>query len=142
MKSLSLSISLSLSLYKIYSKKFTRVKPINFYELLLLDKFASILEVENAYFNIKKNHYEDKELMNMVNLAYDTLGNTVNKDLYDAFIENDPAYDEWNYKGENRSNKMDNRENQEYNNNNWNYNTSNQSNTNTNTNNIPFDYYK
>ena len=36
--------------------------------------------------------------MHMVGLAFDTLGNEVNKKMYDDFIHNDPSFDNWQFK--------------------------------------------
>ena len=93
------NINLYLNKLNNITKNFTRTKQINFYEVLKIDKFSSIDKVIKAYNEISKNHsQEDVEVMHMVNLAYETLSDKVNKEMYDNYMLNDRAFDNWEYK--------------------------------------------
>ena len=77
---------------------FTKTTQINFYEILRIDKNSSLEKIQESYDNIVKHHSDDKELIFMVNMAYETLSNKESKQSYDQFMINDPAFEEWNFR--------------------------------------------
>lgn len=87
-------------IYSLSKKHFTKSFQANFYEVLRIDKFSSIETVKLAYTKILENHSEeeDKDLMYIVNLAFETLTDPNSKEDYDMYMKNDPAFDNWEYK--------------------------------------------
>lgn len=84
-----------------------RVKTLNFYEILGLDKSCTNEEIRTAYLKLAKLYHPDinkdpgaDDKFKMIITAYEGLSTPKNRELYDAFIKNDPYYQEWKYKEE------------------------------------------
>ncbi len=84
-----------------------RTRNFNFYEVLQVDRNCTNEEIRSAYLKLAKQYHPDvnKDLgsddkFKMLTLAYEALSNQRNRDLYDAYMENDPYNQEWKYKEE------------------------------------------
>ena len=84
-----------------------RNRNYNFYEVLGIEKNSSQEGIRAAYIKLAKQYHPDvnKDVGNddkfkTITLAYEALSNQRNRDLYDAYMDNDPYSQEWKYKEE------------------------------------------
>jgi molecular chaperone DnaJ len=113
---------LYLSQFKFFSffkltRPLQRVRNYNFYEVLRIDRNCTNEEIRSAYLKLAKQYHPDvnkdpgsDEKFKMLTLAYEALSNQRNRDLYDAYMENDPYNQEWKYKEEHYQEKSNDSE--------------------------------
>lgn len=84
-----------------------RTRNYNFYEVLRVDQTCSNEEIKAAYLKLAKQYHPDvnadpgaDDKFKMLTVAYEALSNQRNRDLYDAYMNNDPYSQEWKYKEE------------------------------------------
>jgi molecular chaperone DnaJ len=84
-----------------------RNRNYNFYEVLGVEKNCSNEEIRAAYIKLAKQYHPDinkdpgsDDKFKTITLAYEALSNQRNRDLYDAYMYNDPYSQEWKYKEE------------------------------------------
>jgi len=84
-----------------------RTRNFNFYEVLGVDKTCTNEEIRAAYIKLAKQYHPDvnkdpgsDDKFKTITLAYEALSIQKNRDLYDAYMYNDPYSQEWKYKEE------------------------------------------
>jgi molecular chaperone DnaJ len=84
-----------------------RNRNYNFYEVLGVEKSCTNEEIRAAYIKLAKQYHPDvnkdpgsDDKFKTLTLAYEALSNQRNRDLYDAYMNNDPYSQEWKYKEE------------------------------------------
>jgi molecular chaperone DnaJ len=84
-----------------------RVRNYNFYEVLGIDKTCTNEQIRAAYLKLAKQYHPDvnkdpgsDDKFKTLTLAYEALSNQRNRDLYDAYMDNDPYSQDWKYKEE------------------------------------------
>lgn len=100
--------------FKIYKHTFflktfvkNRNRNYNFYEVLGVEKNSTNEKIKEAYLKLAKQYHPDVnadpgsvDKFKTITLAYEALNNERNRDLYDAYMYNDPYSTEWKYKEE------------------------------------------
>jgi molecular chaperone DnaJ len=96
----------SFSFYKRTVQKL-RNRNYNFYEVLGVERECTNEQIRAAYLKLAKQYHPDinkdpgsDEKFKTITLAYEALSNQRNRDLYDAYMNNDPYSSEWKYKEE------------------------------------------
>jgi len=81
-----------------------RNRNYNFYEVLGVDRNSTNEQVKQAFIKLEKQYHPDvnkdigaDDRYKDINFAYDALSIELNRDLYDAYIENDPHMNDWNF---------------------------------------------
>jgi molecular chaperone DnaJ len=84
-----------------------RNRNYNFYEVLGIDKKCTNEQIRASYLKLAKQYHPDvnkdpgsDDKFKTLTLAYEALSNQRNRDLYDAYMDNDPYSQEWKYKEE------------------------------------------
>ena len=84
-----------------------RNRNYNFYEVLGIEQKCSNDQIRAAYLKLAKQYHPDvnkdpgsDDKFKTLTLAYEALSNQKNRDLYDAYMDNDPYSQEWKYKEE------------------------------------------
>jgi len=89
-----------------------RNRNYNFYEVLGVDRNSTNEQIKQAFIRLAKQYHPDvnndpgaDDRYKNISLAYDALSIERNRDLYDAYMENDPYMNEWNFWKEEENNK-------------------------------------
>jgi len=81
-----------------------RNRNYNFYEVLGIERNSTNEQIKQAYIQLARQYHADfnkdpgaEDRYKNLTLAYDALSNERNRDLYDAYMENDPYMNDWNF---------------------------------------------